>query len=33
MIEVGEPVAILEAETYDGSPIRGEDNVRIVPDQ
>lgn len=33
MIEVGESVATLEAETFDGTQIRGEDNVRIVPDE
>jgi hypothetical protein len=32
MIEVGESVAVLEAETSDGRLIRGEDNVNIVPD-
>jgi N-acetylneuraminic acid mutarotase len=32
MIEEGESVAVLEAETFYGAPIRGEDNVRIVPD-
>ena len=32
MIEVGESVAVLEAETYEGILIRGEDTVRIVPD-
>ncbi len=32
MIEPGESVAVLEAETYDGTPIRGEDTVRIVQD-
>jgi hypothetical protein len=32
MIEEGESVAVLEAETYDDTPIHGEDNVRIVPD-
>ena len=31
MIEVGESVAVLEAETFDGVPVRGEDTVRIVP--
>ena len=30
MIEEGESVAILEAETFDGTPIRGEDIVTIV---
>ena len=33
MIEVGQSVAVLEAETFDGIPIRGEDTVRIVPDE
>ena len=32
MIEVGESVAVLEGDTYDGTPVRGEDSVRIVPD-
>ena len=32
MIEEGESVAVLEAETYDGSRIRGEDSIHIVPD-
>ncbi len=32
LIEPGESVAILEAETYEGVPIRGEDTVRIVQD-
>jgi hypothetical protein len=32
MLEEGESVAILEAETLDGKPIRGEDSVKIVPD-
>ncbi len=31
MIEEGESVAILEAETLDGTLLRGEDEVRIVP--
>jgi N-acetylneuraminic acid mutarotase len=33
MIEPGESVAVLEAETFDGTPIRGEDAIRIVPDE
>jgi len=33
MIEEGESVAVLEAETFDGAPIRGEDTISIVPDQ
>ncbi len=33
MIEEGESVAVLEAETFDGAPIRGEDTIRIVRDQ
>ena len=32
MIETGETVAVLEAETFDGTLIRGEDTVNIVPD-
>jgi len=31
-IETGATIAVLEAETYDGQSIRGEDSVRIVPD-
>jgi DNA-binding beta-propeller fold protein YncE len=31
-IVTGESVAVLEAETFDGTPIRGDDTVRIVPD-
>ncbi len=30
-IEPGESIGFLEAETYDGRAIRGEDSVRIVP--
>ncbi len=30
-IELGESIAVLEAETYNGQAIRGEDSVRIVP--
>jgi hypothetical protein len=32
MIELGESLAVLEAETFDGIHVRGEDTVRIVPD-
>ena len=32
MIVVGESVAVLEGNTYNGTPVRGEDSVRIVPD-
>lgn len=32
IIEMGESVAVLEAETFDGTSIRGEDIIRIVPD-
>lgn len=32
LIVTGESIAVLEAETFDGTPVRGEDNVRIVPD-
>lgn len=32
IIETGESVAVLEAETSDGRAIRGEDSVNIVPD-
>jgi len=32
MIEAGDTVAVLEAETFDGTPIRGEDSIKIVPD-
>ena len=28
----GESVAVLEGQTFDGTPIRGEDSIRIVPD-
>lgn len=30
--EVGDSIAVLEGETFDGSLIRGEDSIRIVPD-
>ncbi len=33
MIEPGESVAVLEAETFDGVQIRGEDDIRIVHDE
>ena len=33
IIEVGQSVAVLEAETFDGISVRGEDDIRIVPDQ
>ena len=33
MIEIGETIAVLEANTFDGTSIRGEDIIRIVPDQ
>lgn len=33
MIETGETMAVLEAETYDGTQIRGEDSISIVPDE
>lgn len=32
MIEPGDPLAVLEAETFTGQRIRGEDSIRIVPD-
>ncbi len=32
MIEPGDSTAVLEAKTFGGIPIRGEDSVRIVPD-
>ena len=32
MVEVGETTVILEAETFDGIKLRGEDYIRIVPD-
>ena len=32
IIEVGQSIAVLEAETFDGTPVRGEDSIRIVPD-
>jgi hypothetical protein len=31
MVEAGETTAILEAETLDGTKLRGEDNIRLVP--
>ena len=33
MIEEGDSVAVLEGETFDDTPIRGEDSIRIVQDQ
>lgn len=33
LIELGDSVAVLEAETFDGTLIRGEDSVNIVPDK
>ena len=33
MIEIGETIAVLEADTFDGTSIRGEDSIRIVPDE
>jgi hypothetical protein len=33
MIEEGQTTAVLEAETYDGTKLRGEDFVKIVPDR
>ena len=30
-IVTGDSIAVLEAETYDGIQIRGEDAIRIVP--
>jgi len=33
MIEEGETLAVLEARTFDGRAVRGEDGVRIVPDE
>jgi hypothetical protein len=32
MIEEGQSTAVLEAETFDGIKLRGEDYIRIVPD-
>ena len=32
IIEPGDSLAVLEAETYDGRDIRGEDSIKIVPD-
>ena len=31
MIETGESVAVLEADTFGGTPVRGEDSIKIVP--
>jgi hypothetical protein len=31
MIEVGDSVAVLEADTFGGASVRGEDSIRIVP--
>ncbi len=31
IIEEGESIAVLEAATFDGIPVRGEDDIRIVP--
>lgn len=33
MIETGSSVAVLEAQTLDGVRVRGEDDLRIVPDK
>ncbi|MGH9862420.1 MAG: hypothetical protein ACRD35_03270 [Candidatus Acidiferrales bacterium] len=32
LTEGGQTIAVLEATTFDGLPIRGEDTVNIVPD-
>src|SRR3989338_11093360 len=32
MIEPGDSVAVLEAQTFDGLAIRGQDSIRVVPD-
>jgi hypothetical protein len=32
LIEPGDSVAVLEAETFSGTAIRGEDSIQIVPD-
>ncbi len=32
MIEPGDSIAVLEAQTVSGEPIRGEDSIQIVPD-
>ncbi|HEX9786782.1 MAG TPA: hypothetical protein VGB09_02095 [Candidatus Binatia bacterium] len=32
LIEEGDSVAVLEGETFGGTPIRGEDQIQIVPD-
>ena len=31
-VQVGDSIAVLEGQTFDGTPIRGEDSIRIVPD-
>ncbi len=31
MIEIGDSVAVLEADTFGGTPVRGEDSIKIVP--
>ena len=31
LIQPGDSTAVLEGETFDGTPIRGEDSVKIVP--
>ena len=31
-VQEGASIAVLEGETFDGTPIRGEDSIRIVPD-
>lgn len=33
VIGAGESIAVLEAETFDGTPVRGEDTIRIVPNK
>jgi hypothetical protein len=32
LIEPGDSIAVLEAETFGGQAIRGQDSIRIVPD-
>jgi hypothetical protein len=32
VIEPGQSTAMLEAETFDSTSIRGEDSIRILPD-
>ena len=32
MIEPGDSIAVLEAQTFDGQAMRGEDSIDIVPD-